>query len=60
MISPKVLMKGTKFKVYLYDISKGVNEVWHKGLMFKSRQNGISSKLLKFHPTFYENKNQRD
>ena len=29
------------------DISKAFDKVWHDGLIFKMRQNGISSNLLK-------------
>ena len=28
------------------DMSKGFHKVWHKGLLFKLRQNGINGKLL--------------
>ena len=28
------------------DVSKAFDRVWHKGLMFKLRQNGIGGKLL--------------
>ena len=30
------------------DISKAFDKVWHKGLIFKLKQNGISDKILNF------------
>ena len=30
------------------DVSKALDRVWHKGLMFKLRQNGIEGKLLEW------------
>lgn len=34
------------------DVSKGFDKVWHKGIIFKLTQNGISSKLISVLPNF--------
>ena len=34
-------------RAVFFDISKAFDKVWHDGLIFKLRQNGISGKLLK-------------
>ena len=41
------------------DISKAFDKVWHKGLIFKLKQNGISGKLLKFFESYLHNRKQR-
>ena len=40
------------------DISKACNKVWHKGLIYKLKQNGISGKLLNLIIDFLSNKNR--
>ena len=44
--------------VYL-DMSKAFDKVWHAGLVFKLKQNGIDSKLLALHQNCLSNRKQR-
>ena len=41
------------------DISKAFDKVWHEGLIFKLKCNGIDGKLLKFYENFLKNRQQR-
>ena len=41
------------------DISKAFDKVWHEGLIFKLRRNGVSGKLLKFFESYLRNRKQR-
>ena len=41
------------------DISKAFDKVWHEGLLFKLKQNGINGKLLKLLKSYLANRNQR-
>ena len=41
------------------DISKAFDKVWHKGIIFKLKQNGISGKLLSDLSDFLKDKKQR-
>ena len=41
------------------DISKAFDEVWHQGLLFKLKQNGISGKLLNLFESYLHNRKQR-
>ena len=41
------------------DISKAFDKVWHDGLIFKMRQNGISGKLFKLFQNYLSNRKQR-
>ena len=41
------------------DISKAFDKVWHKGLLFKLKQNGISGTLLKLLGNYLNNRKQR-
>ena len=41
------------------DISKAFDKVWHKGIIFKLKQNGISSKLLSVLSDFLKDRKQR-
>ena len=50
--------KSDKQIVFL-DISKAFDKVWHKGLLYKLTQNGISGKLLSIISNFLSNRKQR-
>ena len=41
------------------DISKAFDKVWHEGLIFKLKQNGISGSLLNFLKNYLSNRKQR-
>ena len=41
------------------DISKAFDKVWHKGLLFKLRQNGIKGKLLAWISNYLSSRKQR-
>ena len=41
------------------DISKAFDKVWHEGLVFKLKSNGISGNLLKFLRNYLQNRHQR-
>ena len=45
-------------RVFL-DISKAFDKVWHQGLHYKLRQNGISGELLNILTDFLDNRTQR-
>jgi len=44
--------------VYL-DMSKAFDKVWHEGLIFKLKQNGIDGKLLNLFQNYLTNRKQR-
>ena len=44
--------------IYL-DISKAFDKVWHEGLVFKLKQNGIEGKLLNLFKNYLSNRKQR-
>ena len=41
------------------DMSKTFDKVWHEGLFFKLKQNGINGKLLNLLKSYLANRNQR-
>ena len=43
----------------MLDISKAFDKVWHNGLIFKLRQNGIPGNLLNLLSNFLRNRKQR-
>ena len=43
----------------LLDISKAFDKVWHDGLLYKLKSNGISGNLLKFFENYIFNRHQR-
>ena len=42
-----------------FDISKAFDRVWHKGLLFKLKQNGINGKLLLWISNYLSNRKQK-
>ena len=55
----KSLDNGCEVRAVFLDISKAFDKVWHKGLIYKLKQNGISGKLLNLIIDFLSNRNQR-
>ena len=51
--------KGLEVRSVFLDISKAFDKVWHEGLIFKLKQNGISGNLLKTLTDFLNCRNQR-
>ena len=41
------------------DVSKASNRVWHKGLLFKLRQNGIDGKFLEWLSSYLSQRKQK-
>ena len=41
------------------DVSKAFGRVWHKGLLFKLRQNGIEGKLLEWLNSYLSQRKQK-
>ena len=52
--SPPIYVRG----IFL-DISKAFNKVWHKGLIYKFKSNGISGNLLKLIENHLTDRKQR-
>ena len=48
-----------EIRAIFLDISKAFDKVWHGGLIFKMRQNGISGQLLKLFQNYLNNRKQR-
>ena len=42
------------------DISKAFDKVWHKGLIYKLKQNGMSGKFLNIIKDFLDSKKNRE
>ena len=51
--------KSLEVRAIFLDISKAFDKVWHEGLMFKLKQNGVSGKLLSFFKSYLSNRKQR-
>ena len=51
--------EGYEIRGVFLDISKAFNKVWHKGLVFKLKQNGISGNLLNIFEDVLRNRKQR-
>ena len=61
-INHKILntyVKGLEVRGIFLDISKAFDKVWHDGLIFKLRQNGISGDIINILRDFLRNKKQR-
>ena len=50
---------GFEVRGVFLDILKAFNRVWHEGLIFKLKQNGISGNLLNLLCDFLRNRKQR-
>ena len=50
---------GFKVRGAFLDISKVFDKVWHKGIVFRLKQNGISGKLLSVLSNFLKDRKQR-
>ena len=51
--------EGYEIRGVCLDTSKAFDEVWHEGLIFKLKQNGISSNLLNIFEDFLRTRKQR-
>ena len=51
--------KSLEVRAVFLDISKAFDKVWHNGLIFKLKQNGVSGNLLKFFQNYLNNRKQR-
>ena len=51
--------EGFDVRSVFLDISKAFDKVWHDGLIFKLKQNGISGNLLNLLSNFLRNTKQR-
>ena len=51
--------EGYEIRGVFLDISKAFDKVWHEGLVFKLKQNGISGNLLNIFEDFLRNRKQR-
>ena len=47
------------FCIVFCDVSKAFDRVWHKGLLFKLRQNGIDGKLLEWLNSYLSQRKQK-
>ena len=50
---------GIIFRSLFLDISKAIDKIWNKGIVFKLKQNNISSELLHILFDFLSNRKQR-
>ena len=55
----KSLGDGLEVRGVFLDISKAFDRVWHQGVLFKLKQNGISGNLLKLMEDFLANQYER-
>ena len=51
--------KSLEVRAVFLDISKAFDKMWHNGLIFKLKQNGVSGNLLKFFQNYLNNRKQR-
>ena len=51
--------KSLEVRAVFLDISKAFDKVWHDGLIFKLKQNGVSGGLLKLFENYLHNRKQR-
>ena len=50
--------KSLEVRAVFLDISKAFDKVWHDGLIFKLKQNGVSGSLLMFFQNYLNNREQ--
>ena len=50
---------GLEVRSIYLDMSKAFDKVWHEGLIFKLKQNGIEGKLLNLFSSYLANRKQR-
>ena len=50
--------KSLEIRAIFLDISKAFDKVWHDGLIFKLKQNGVSGSLLLFFQNYLNNRKQ--
>ena len=51
--------RGFEVRSIYLDMSKAFDKVWHEGLVFKLKQNGIEGKLLNLFKNYLSNRKQR-
>ena len=51
--------KSLEVRAVFLNIAKAFDKVWHDGLIFKLKQNGITGKLLKLFESYLQNRKQR-
>ena len=51
--------KCLEVRAVFLDMSKAFDKVWHEGLIFKLKQNGVSGELLSFFSSYLSNRKQR-
>ena len=51
--------KSLEVRAVFLDMSKAFDKVWHEGLIFKLKQNGVSGQLLSFFSSYLSNRKQR-
>ena len=51
--------KSLEVRAVFLDISKAFDKVWHEGLIFKLKQNGVSGSLLMYFQNYLDNRKQR-
>ena len=51
--------KSLEIRATFLDISKAFDKVWHEGLVFKLKQNGVSGNLLKLFESYLRDRQQR-
>ena len=56
-MTPSKIM--TRLVLFFLDISKAFDKVWHEGIIFKLKCNGISGNVLKFFENYLTNRYQR-
>ena len=55
----ETLDKGLDARLVFLDYSKAFDKVWHKGLLFKLKQMGLSSSLLLWFESYLSNRSQK-